>query len=298
MLTDELINDEWNNYYSKSAFKAGNTIASYKNSHRRITDCLGTPIHKAKPPQIIKAVKSLTENPNTRNTLLNCALVFFNLFEINTTKLNKYKLTLQKEMEVHRAKTAKEKSITLPTLEELNAHLRQLFADQKWKEYILMWLLMNYNTRNMDLDLEIVNSIHATTHDKSRNYLVRRKEDFVYIRNSYKTYKSYGQKRHYFKSTPMTFAIRYYIAELPPNQPIFLIQQNGERLNEKSVSNYVKNILPNNITETDVNKIQVSAINDLADYKKLLQMADRRGTEINTLITYYHLRFSEKDKLI
>jgi len=154
--------------------------------------------------------------------------------------------------------------------------------------------MINYNTRNADVNVEIVDSIHATKKDKKRNYLVKRKEDFVFIRNSYKTSKTYGMKKFYFKSIHMDRAVRYFINENPPDMPLYLINNNGEPLNELSLTNKIKSIT-GGLTESDINKIQVSHIEDIADYKALKTMADRRGTDTDTLINHYNLKFQTKD---
>ena len=38
------------------------------------------------------------------------------------------------------------------------------------------------------------------------------------------------------------------------------MNHNGDRLSEGSIANYLKKILPEGITESDINKIQVSEI--------------------------------------
>jgi len=72
------------------------------------------------------------------------------------------------------------------------------------------------------------------------------------------------------------------------------MNHNGDRLSEGSIANYLKKILPEGITESDINKIQVSEIESLADYKALEQMGERRGTSTETLINHYHLKHATK----
>lgn len=290
----EKIKEEWQSYIAGSVFKSKYTISSYKNAHRRLTDYLGVAIKDAVQKDIIECIDEIANNPNTKASLLNCGIVFYNLSDLDNKLLLKHKLIITEEINKHRAEKGKEKSLTLPSKDDLDKRLKTLFTQERWSDYIILWLMINYNTRNADVNVEIVNSIHATKKDKKRNYLVRRKEDFVFIRNSYKTSKTYGMKKHYFKSIHMDRAVKYFINEMPPDLPLHLIHNNGTPLNDLSLTNKIKGI-SNGLTESDINKIQVSAIEDIADYKSLKTMADRRGSDVDTLINHYNLKFQTKD---
>jgi|TARA_R100000084_G_scaffold103021_1_gene58883 hypothetical protein len=290
----EGIKQEWQTYIGGSCFKSKYTITSYKNAHRRLTDYLGVAIKDSTQKDIIEAIDDIANNPNTKASLLNCGIIFYNLSGMDNKTLLKHKLIITEEINKHRCEKAKQKIKLLPSKDELDNRLKKLFIEERWADYIILWLMINYNTRNADVNVEIVNSIHQTKQDKTRNYLVRRKEDFVYIRNSYKTKRTYGQKRHCFKSIHMDRAVRYFINEMPPNLPLHVIHNNGERMDDLSLTNKIKQI-SGGLTESDINKIQVSVIEDLADYNALKTMADRRGTDADTLINHYNLKFQTKD---
>jgi hypothetical protein len=288
------IENEWTEYISNSVFKSKYTIASYKNGHRRLTDYLGTAIKDSTQDDIIEAVNEIANNPNTKASLLNVGIVFYNLSKLDNTKLLDHKKIITEEIIKHRTSKALEKRDKLPSPDELDQRLKSLFNEERWADYIILWLMINYNTRTADVNIEIVDSIHATKKDKKRNYLVRRKEDFVYIRNNYKTKRTYKQKKHYFKSITMTRACRYFINQMPPNMPLHVLHINGEPITDLSITNKIKTI-SGGLTESDINKIQVTAIEDIADYKALQVMADRRGTDTDTLINHYNLKFQTKD---
>lgn len=292
---EEAIQKELEEYLKGAAFKSDKTIASYKNGHKRITNALGKTIHKSSPKEIIDTINELATNPNTKSSLLNVGIIFYKLYEKNASKLLKYKTEVQKEIVEMRNKSLVEKGKILPTTDELEKYLKSLFVEQRWGDFILMWLMVRFHTRNADVDVEIVNTLHETKKDKTRNYLVKRREDFVFIRNNYKTAKTYKQKRHIFKDELMKRAVRYFTAEMPPNMPLFVMNHKGERLVDSSIANYMKRVLPEGITESDINKIQVSEIESLADFDKLLDMADKRGTSPETLITHYKLKFDNKN---
>lgn len=65
-----------------------------------------------------------------------------------------------------------------------------------WIYYIINYLLIHYYIRNEDLNIKFVLRLKDTKIDKEQNYIwldLRRKKT-VYIRNNYKTKKTYGQK--------------------------------------------------------------------------------------------------------
>ena len=281
---------EWSEYIGISAFKSSGTIKSYKNNHTRITDYIQMSIKESKPEEIIEAIKNLAENPNTRSSLLNTAIVFYNMSGKATKKLIKYRIDLDEEIKIFKKAKDAKKGETLPTIEELNLYLKKLYTTERWADFILNYLLMNFHTRNIDLDVEVVNSIHKTKGDKTRNYLVVRKNDIVYIRYRYKTYKTYGVKRNIFKSILVERAIRRLAEERGKDKPIFIMAlKNGDRIVDSSYSNYVKNRTLNNITEGDLAKVYVSHYVDEGDVEALRELSARRGTDLETLFASYNI---------
>jgi len=287
---EQRITDEWGKYVSGSAFKSKYTISSYKNQHKRLTDYLQYPLHEVKPQEIIDAVHFLADNPNTKQSLLNTAIVFYTIHDVDGKILLKEKYIIMDAVREWKKKTDKAKGLILPTVDEIQSHLKSLYNEEKWRDFILMYLLINFNVRNKDLDVEIVDSIHKTKADKTRNYLVQRKNDIVYIRYSYKTFKTYGVKRNIFKSILVERAIRYLKAKTPKDQPVYLIaNEAGERLMESSLANYVRARTLRKLTEGDYNKVFVTDIVDRADYQGLVNLSNNRGTSLETLITSYKI---------
>tara|TARA_R110002012_G_scaffold202769_2_gene371957 strand:- start:384 stop:683 length:300 start_codon:yes stop_codon:yes gene_type:complete len=92
----------------------------------------------------------------------------------------------------------------------------------------------------------------------------------------------------------MTRAVRYFIAEMPPDMPLYLLHSNGKPLSDLSITNKIKAIT-GGLTESDINKIQVSAIEDIADYASLTRMAERRGTDVDTLVSHYNVKLQPTD---
>ena len=288
------IDDEWHSYVSITAFTSQHTIKSYKNSHKKITTELGTPIKDASVDKIIKTIRGLTENPSSQSTLYTAVIVFRKLAGLDNDLIWKEKKALVPAQEAMRQITSASKKEYLPTMDTLKKHMNDQFFNENWRGYIINFLLINYNTRNADLDLQFVKTIHETKADKKRNYIVIRKHDFVYIRNNYKTFKKYKQKRHIFKSVPFSRAVKSFIAQHPPNTDVYLLDKNGLPINNNSVANYIKKFTYKGLTEGDYNKVAVSSITEIADLRELEKLGERRGTDLKTLIEYYNIPYNEK----
>ena len=170
-MTQEIKN-EWGFYIGHSAFKSSSTKRTYKLNHIRITSYLKKPIHQSSELEIIECVNNISNNQISKGLLLNCGIVFYNLYNLDNT------LLIQ---ERNKKDVYVENLNTLPTLKDLEIRIKYLFYNERWRDTIILFLLINYNCRTSDLNIEIVNSIHETKRDKKRNYIVIRKEDFVFI---------------------------------------------------------------------------------------------------------------------
>ncbi len=288
------IKNEWGNYIGSSAFKSQYTISTYKINHKRITGYLNNTIHGSSQEDVINAISNIANNDTTKGLLLNCGIVFYDMYDMDNELLIKEKKRVDDIKKV-RDNNIIENTQDLPSLNDLEQRLNYLFYNERWRDVLILYLLLHFNCRNADLNVEIVRSIHATKRDKKRNYIVIRKEDFVFIRNNYKTIRQFGSKRHHFKSLLFSRALKYYIAQQPPNLPVYLIlNENGECVSDLEINDFIK-IATNGLTETDINKIQISVIEDSGDYKGLQDMADKRGVEINSLIFSHNLHFQSSD---
>jgi len=76
--------------------------------------------------------------------------------------------------------------------------LNGYYRDKQNKNFVILYLLLNYNTRNQDLVLRVVKN--ESDLNEKENFLFIREKDIVYIRNNYKTKDSYGTKRDIIKA--------------------------------------------------------------------------------------------------
>ena len=81
---------------------------------------------------------------------------------------------------------------TLPTV-DFKQMLNDYYRDKQYKKFVILYLLMDYNTRNKDLVVKVVKD--ESDLNEKENFLWIREKDIVYIRNDYKTKNRYGSKR-------------------------------------------------------------------------------------------------------
>ena len=68
---------------------------------------------------------------------------------------------------------------TLPTV-DFNKLLNGYYRDKQYKNFVILYLLLNYNTRNKDLVVKVVND--ESDINPNENFLFIRDKDVIYIR--------------------------------------------------------------------------------------------------------------------
>jgi len=84
--------------------------------------------------------------------------------------------------------------------------LNGYYRDKNYKSFVILFLLLNYNTRNKDLVLRVVNN--ESDLNEKENFIFIREKDVVYIRNDYKTKTRYGGKQDVIKIKKFLKAIK------------------------------------------------------------------------------------------
>ena len=180
-----------------------------------------------------------------------------------------------------------------PKVGDLKSHLKKMYAENNWRGYVINYLLMNFHTRNLDLNLEIVPSIQEAKGNK--NYLILRANDMVYIRRDYKTRSVYGEKKHKFKDKKMLEALGNISSQSNFQFPVPLLATGkNDKLADDSIARYIRRYTYQGLSESDYFKIFVSEIDRVGNFADLSKMSDRRGTSIETMIHQYHLKFKNK----
>ena len=210
-----------------------------------------------------KAIYSLLINISKDNSMKH-------MWRENQEQMNKAKL---KEQVVRMAKKAE----VLPAKEQLVEHMKTQFKVENWAGFIINFLLINYNVRNQDLELQLV--FKKGDVKKGGNYIVVRKNDCVYIRGDYKTHSKYGDK---------TFLIR---SKLFHHACSTLMGLGKDTLfHTKNIAQEVAGYTYDGLSESDYNKVMVSSLDLNKNKEKLLEISKRRGTSVELLLSTYKVR--------
>lgn len=168
----------------------------------------------------------------------------------------------------------------LPTYEYMVNELDKLYKEQNWKRYIINYLLLFLNVRNRDLNLKIVRT-KAEASDDNTNYIVIKKTSSLFIRNVYKTSRTYKTKMNIIRSKKFVTAVNEYIGD-----KTFIYLLGYELQSTSNLSNVVRRATINKLKESDILKIVLSSKNSLDQATKI---GLNRGTDVETLQSNYNI---------
>ena len=282
---------------AKKSQLSKNTVKTYKQAYKKLVDILATNnVADLDNKEIIDLIDE-QENYGTINLLLTIVLMikYDNDKEIDDIK--KHRDLIRMEMRDSRWKKKEEKLDTLPPIKSLTKYLNRLYSNNEYQSYIINYLLINYNVRNLDLDLIVTDDMkeyHNLGKKGDENVLFVGKNNAVYFyRNNYKTVKTYGPKAIRLSSVKLANSIKEYIAQQQAitNGDIYLLSlKNGDRSGRDSLSHYITKFTYEGLTESDIMKIIVTEkVKTIDDYKKLEKISKNRGTAIETIIEEYNL---------
>ena len=156
---------------------------------------------------------------------------------------------------------------TLPTV-DFNKLLNGYYRDKNYKNFVILYLLLNYNTRNKDLVVRVTKD--QADLNPNENFLFIRDKDAIYIRNDYKTKDTYGMKQDVIKSKKVFNAV----------QELDNILENDGNLDRQ-----VKKVT-NGINQSTMFKMLVAQNNNL---KGIQKASKNRGTNMETIAKSYDI---------
>jgi len=146
--------------------------------------------------------------------------------------------------------------------------LSKYYKDKDYKNFVILYLLTNYNTRNQDLVLRVVNN--ESDLNEKENFLFIREKDIVYIRNDYKTKERYGTKRNIIKQKKFFNAVQEVDS--------LLIDNNNLDRQVKKVTG--------GLNQSTLFKMLITKNNNL---KSIAKASKARGTNMETIATSYDI---------
>lgn len=157
---------------------------------------------------------------------------------------------------------------SLPNTKQLKQRMDELYDKQDYKGFCVMYLMITYQVRNMDMMAKVVKSKKET--NDTDNFFVVGRSQVTWIRNKYKTVKDYGQKIHIIKNKKFMNAISNLSQLLSPTENI-------DRVMKK---------ITGGLTEGIISKIILRDNNTINGLKKV---SKNRGTGFTDLINYYNI---------
>lgn len=240
------------------------------------------PITTTGEDMIIKILNlnNIAENPNTKQNLLNVCIVIKKHFGKPHDLLIDFRNKIKDEIQKHHEEQKKEINEMLPDYTKLYAWMETLYDTGDYLQFVINFLLLNYFVRNEDLDCFITYN-KKEPDDEDKNYLIVKKTRIIWIRNKYKTASKYGKKKIVITNKKLINAIMQLNFE--EGEPI--IKTNGEHINPNSLGWYVQNNTYSRLGEGNYFKVSVKHYR--YNPKKLQEMGELRGTDINTVLNRY-----------
>jgi len=194
---------------------------------------------------------------------------------------------------MEKQKDKNKEEISVMNYTQLNAILNNAMKTIQAEDYnaiyvLVLFLIVKYNTRNMDL---IIRYIKKKDLDDKGNYLYFDGANLMYVRNDYKTADRYGEK--IIKIT------NPYIKRIIKKNPFIKLNelvintQKGIPFNNITINRFIGNIIPK-LTGLDIKlnqqiiyKIIRSHFKNKNSYSKLDKMSDNRGHSLEIQKTWY-----------
>ena len=261
--------------------KNTNTIKSYDSIWRNHLSKFSSDgkIASSKTKQIINYVNGLDKSSSTKKAIFS---LLINISSEDTLKKmwRKEQDTMDKMKLKEQDERMKNKGATLPTKEELMLHMKKQYKMDNCISYIVNYLLIYFNVRNMDLVLEMV--FKKSEVEPNKNYIVVRGNDCLYVRGNFKTHKIYGDKISVIKSKMFHNCCQELVGK---GVDTLLNHDDMEHLTRQ-----VQKHTLNGMNESDYTKIMVSSIDINNNKKALMRIAERRGTSLEVLLSTYKVR--------
>ena len=278
---------EYENMINKLVLTDRTKIA-YKYAYKKLTDALEANIGQSTEKNILNTIPEISKSINTQSSFLNIAILIFKSIDKNHDKLLNQREKNKIEIQTKKDMGNEQKLKDLPTFKTLELNLEKLYVNKQYQEFIINYILLKLGVRNKDLNLLIVRKKKDT--NKTDNFLIVRGTDILLLRQDYKTVKSYGKKENAIKSDKFRKAVLELLKENDNMTPTPLLKKsNGSRIGEDSLFNYITSRTYNNISESDILKVQLEHINQMGNLNKLNSLSRNRGTNVATLVNDYNL---------
>jgi len=154
---------------------------TYTSHYTKVRNGIGQDIIEAEEDDIIDYLNSVQEDGASINSYLNYLSLAISVrrhHKVRTGQLDRMRNTMIARKEAN--KRANNRSIIeagLPTISEIEAHLDLAWNEGRWRDFVILYLIIKYHTRNKDIDVAIVRDIKLAKNDNI-NFLVAKKHSY------------------------------------------------------------------------------------------------------------------------
>jgi len=265
------------------------TAKTYENSYKRLRVVLELkdkrkPVKKLDLNNIIEKLNTV-ENPNTKYSMFVVIKKLFNS-ESNRNDIDELDKKIRDEKRDHQIAKNGELKKELPSYKELNDAIKKETGQIK---YIINFLFLKVNTRNMDIAyIDIHKSVENEDDlDKDRNHIYIKDGKAIFIRNKYKTFKSYGQKKNIIGVKKFVDIIKSLLGD--KDKVALFATKKGTPIAVGAIGSYFKRFMMLGVKEGEIMKIVLKHIDEEGSYDQLRRVASNRGTSIGTLLKEYDI---------
>ena len=289
-------NKEFTDYINEQKHLKPLSVRTYTNEYKKIRGGLKQDIVDTDEDELLDFISDMIDDGKSVHSALNYLASIINIrryHKLSTVELDKRRevMIIQKE----KAKKEKNKDLLeggLPSKKELLKHMNDKYKEQNWRDFIILYLIINFHTRNKDLDVAFVDNI-TLSKNELLNTLVVKKTHVNYIRNNYKTADSYGRKAYSIKNRKFKESVNNYLEQVKDasdDKYIYLLTDSkGNHVQEDSVQKIIARTTLNNLSTTLYYKILTTAAVKIGDMDELKIISERRGTTIPVLLDSYDL---------
>ena len=270
----------------------------YRGSYKRWLKATDRQIKDCSEASIITILEKIDIAYNTKNTLVSAILMIRKFHDLPIEKIRKWRdTTLSTLMEQSHVAADKITAELLPTMNQLNSHVKKLYKDRNWLDYIINFILTKYCVRNIDLNCFITQdkTIMTRCGESDTTNLIYIAPTYVsWIRRSYKTYDTYGELKIAIRSLPFRNALLNLLEDRPDG---FLFgTPNGKVMTQPSISKYIMDHSFQGLGEGRIAKAVLTYYAQKGDINSIRRISKSRGTAIDTLIDSYmpHLSLGKK----
>ena len=277
------------------------TKKNYMNTYERLINIL-LPTKSKKKSLLTLTQKSVLDKidklminndtmPATFNSKIDYLKLYKYLLQYNNKPISKIDKQIDNYIKINNDNKAATNQNLIDNSQMTFDKLNDMLDNLTGQAYLLYYILINFSVRNQDLLIEYTNKkklINEVLKDKvNKNIIYKSKNEYIYIRNDYKTKSQYGLKKHII-TDPKFIEI---IEDFPINESLFKNRTDrGYKTNEisnliKSIGNkYIKN---SNLSQQLIYKIINNYHENNNDHQKILEIAKNRGHSLDTQKSNY-----------